>query len=64
MYEMKMETQNDLLKAMTFCVKKNPDFSKKRDLRKIGRGSPILARKRFSTMQEVEKRLETIFNKE
>lgn len=44
---MKMETQNDLLKAMTFCVKKNPDFSKKRDLRKIGRGSPILARKRF-----------------
>ncbi len=63
MYKMKMETQNDLLKAMTFCGKKNPDFSKKRDLRKIGRGSPLLARKRFTTMQEVERQLEIIFNK-
>lgn len=60
---MKMETRNDLLKAMTFCDKKAPDFSKKRDLRKIGRGNPLLARKRFTTMQEVEQRLENIFNK-
>ena len=62
MHEMKMETKNDLLKAMTFCGKKTPDFSKQRDFRKIGRGNPLLARKRFATMQEVEQRLETIFN--
>ncbi len=60
---MKMETQKDLLKAMTFCGKKTPEFSKRRDLRKIGRGNPLLARKRFATMQEVERRLENIFNK-
>ncbi len=63
MHEMKMETKNDLLKAMAFCGKKTPDFSKKRDLRKIGRGNPLLARKRFATRQEVEQRLENIFNK-
>ena len=57
---MKSETKNDLLKAMSFCSKKNPEFSKKRDLRKIGRGSPLLARKRFTTMQEVENQLENI----
>lgn len=61
---MKMETQNDLLKAMSFCGKKNPEFSKKRDLRKIGRGSPLLARKRFVTMQEVEQHLGNITDKE
>ena len=38
----------------------NVKFSKKRNSRKIGRGNPLLARRRFRTLEEVEKRLEEI----
>jgi len=37
-------------------------FPSKRDLRKIGRGNPLLARRRFRTMAEVDKRLTEIVN--
>jgi len=37
-------------------------FSTKRDYRKIGRGNPLLARKRFKTIEEVNKRLTEIYN--
>lgn len=33
-------------------------FAKKRDLRKAGRGNPLLARKRIRTMEDVNKRLD------
>jgi hypothetical protein len=39
-------------------------FSTKRDPRKIGRGNPFLARKRFRTMEEIDKRLAEICNAE
>lgn len=29
-------------------------FSKRRDIRKLGRGNPLLARKRIRTLEEVE----------
>lgn len=32
-------------------------FSQKRDSLRVGRGSPFLARRRFRTLEEVEKRL-------
>ena len=35
-------------------------FSRKKDTRKIGRGNPLLARKRFRTMDEVNKRLDKL----
>ena len=38
----------------------NVKFSKKRNTRKIGRGNPLLARRRFRTLEEVEKRLKDI----
>jgi hypothetical protein len=37
-------------------------FSTERDPRKIDRGSPFLARKRFRTMEEVDKKLTGICN--
>ena len=37
-------------------------FPKKRDPRKIGRGNPFLARRRFRTMEEVDKKLMGIYN--
>lgn len=35
-------------------------FSEKRNPRKMGRGNPYLARRRFRTIEEVEERLEEI----
>jgi hypothetical protein len=35
-------------------------FPAKRDFRKIGRGNPLLARRRFRTMEEVDRRLSEI----
>ena len=37
---------------------KKISFSKARDSRKIGRGNPLLARRRIRTMDEVNKRLD------
>lgn len=39
---------------------KSPIFSKKRDMRKLGRGNPLLARKRIRTIHDVNKRLNEI----
>ena len=39
-----------------------PVFSHKRDPRKIGRGNPLLARKRFKTIDTVDSALDTILN--
>ena len=39
---------------------KAPVFSKKRDTRKMGRGNPLLARKRIRTIDDVNKRLHEI----
>lgn len=35
-------------------------FSSKRDLRKLGRGNPLLTRRRFKTMEDVDKGLDKI----
>lgn len=63
MYEMKSATRNDLQTAMTFCGSKKTVFSKKRDTRKTGRGNPLLSRKRFVTMEEVDSRLDALLEK-
>ena len=60
MYEMKLETRNDLQTAMKFCGAKTAVFSKTRDSRKSGRGNPLLARRRFVTIQEIDSALEKL----
>ncbi|MBQ0051146.1 MAG: hypothetical protein KBT11_03675 [Treponema sp.] len=59
---MNENTAKDLKTAMTFSSNK-PIFSKERDLRKIGRGNPLLSRKRIRTIEEVEASLLRIFGK-
>ena len=39
---------------------RNISFSKRKDTRKIGRGNPLLARKRMRTMKYVESRLDNL----
>ena len=39
---------------------RNIFFSKRKDTRKIGRGNPLLARKRMRTMKYVESRLDNL----
>lgn len=41
-------------------VNKDVKFSKKRDLRKVGRGNPLLSRRKIRTMEDVLKKLERI----
>ena len=60
MYEMKLETRDDLQLAMQFSGAKTAVFSKVRDSRKTGRGNPLLARRRFVTMQEIDSALEKL----
>ena len=35
-------------------------FSKKQDFRKIGRGNPFLARKKFATVEEINAQLDAL----
>ena len=35
-------------------------FSKKQDFRKIGRGNPFLARKRFTTIEEINAKFDAL----
>ena len=73
MYVLRSETQQNLEAciAIPFSTvtamdssdghrKLKPVFPSKRDLRKIGRGNPLLARRRFRTMEEVDKGLAAI----
>lgn len=41
-------------------VGRMPVFSKKRDLKKIGRGNPLLSRHKIRTMDDVNKKLSRI----
>ncbi|MBP3366712.1 MAG: hypothetical protein J6K96_06910 [Treponema sp.] len=41
-------------------VGRMPVFSKKRDLKKIGRGNPLLSRHKIRTMDDVDKKLSRI----
>lgn len=41
-------------------VGRMPVFSKKRDLKKIGRGNPLLSRYKIRTMDDVDKKLSRI----
>lgn len=43
-----------------FVEQKKTVFSKKRDSRRIGRGNPLLSRRRFVTLQEIDSKLEKI----
>ena len=63
MYELNSETRKDLESAMSFCGNKNVIFSKKRNEWKTGRGNPLLSRKRFTTIEEIDSRLENLFGK-
>ena len=73
MYTLKSETQKNIetcvaipfskivsMDSIDDFKKNKPSFSSKRDFRKIGRGNPFLARKRFRTMEEVDKKLAAI----
>ena len=37
-------------------------FSHKRDLRKIGRGNPLLSRRRFKTIESIDRELDKLLN--
>ena len=63
MYNFKAETRKDLESAMSFCSGKKAVFSKKRNERKNGRGNPLLSRKRFTTIEEIDSRLDSLFGK-
>ena len=73
MYMLKSETQKNIeaCVAVPFSTiiamdssdehrKIEPKFPMKRDLRKIGRGNPMLARRRIRTMEDVDKGLAAI----
>ena len=38
-------------------IGKNPIFSKQSDSRMCGRGNPLIARRRFCTMEDIDKRI-------
>ncbi len=63
MYKLNSETRKDLDSAMSFCENKKAFFSRDRDERKNGRGNPLLSRKRFTTIEEIDSRLENLFGK-
>lgn len=55
MYRLSSETKSSLQVAMAFRKEDaKPVFSKKRDFRKVGRGNPLLSRRRFRTIEEVD----------
>ena len=64
MYKFKVETRKDLESAMSFCGSKNVIFSKKRNEWRTGRGNPLLSRKRFTTIDEIDSRIENLFEKD
>lgn len=51
---------NSIISSYDDSIRTNAVFSKKRDHRKIGRGNPLLSRKRIRTMNDVNERLERI----
>ncbi|MBD5441854.1 MAG: hypothetical protein HDR34_00355 [Treponema sp.] len=61
MYRLSSDTKSSLQVAMAF---RKDDaklvFSKKRDLRKVGRGNPLLSRRRFRTIEEVDSGLDAL----
>lgn len=55
MYRLSSETKSSLQTAMAFRKEyAKPVFSKKHDPRKVGRGNPLLSRRRFRTIEEVD----------
>ena len=51
---------DDEVRLIESIIGKELVFSKTRDSRKIGRGSPYLARRRFKTIEEIDDRLTEI----
>ena len=51
------EEERRLIKELTGTT---PKFSARRDSRKIGRGNPLLARKRLRTIESVDTRISRI----
>ena len=61
MYRLSSETKFSLQVAMaTRKENAKPVFSKKRDSRKVGRGNPLLSRRRFRTIEEVDLGLDVL----
>lgn len=61
MYSLSSKTKSFLQVAMTFRKEDaQPVFSKKRDSCKVGRGNPLLSRRRFLTIEEVDSRLDEL----
>jgi hypothetical protein len=58
-YELNTSTEIDFVKAKTG---KSLKFSKKSDSRKIGRGNPLLARKKITTIEEIDKKIDALQN--
>jgi hypothetical protein len=53
-------SHTDEIKFVEARIGKPLDFSHKQDSRKLGRGNPLLARKRIKTMSEINKRLDSL----
>ena len=55
--EMTIEDESNLVRQLNG---KSLIFSEKYDIRRIGRGNPLLARRRFRTMEYVDNRIEEL----
>ena len=51
---------NDEIRLLESMNGEKPVFSTTRDFRKVGRGNPYLARRRFKTIEDVDKKLSEI----
>jgi len=58
-YDLNVSDEIALVKAKTG---KNISFTKKLDPRKIGRGNPLLARRRITTIEEINMKIDALHN--
>ena len=56
-YDLNVSDEIDLVKAKTG---KTISFTKNLDSRKIGRGNPLLARRKITTMEEINEKIVTL----
>jgi len=58
-YDLNVGDEIDLVKAKTG---KNISFTKKIDSRRIWRGNPLLARRKITTIEEINSKIDTLYN--
>jgi len=59
MYDLNVSDEIDFIRAKTG---KNISFTKKLDSRKIGRGNPLLARRKITTIEEINTKIGNLHN--